>query len=307
MMHEHISTKGHAGHASCEKLVHEHVLHVVGLVFLGLALFSLGHISAIERGLADRDQLETGQKISRRTSFDQLVHKSYTMASTPVRTERKDFKLSNWKAPANGGLQNDDYILLAKIYSRADSVFEFGIGESTMLANHLGLPRYVGLESDLSYITIVREKVSSHFRFMWADIGNTDARGRPDDKLLPKNVYSYQIAPLMTEYKAFDVYMVNGSWRLPCMLASFLHASARKMEAKGLTLPLDETFDMHTIVILHDCFQEGHEKVDDSATVDHFLDLIDHSEEHICVFKRKPITSDQDLLDMWMKNYNETG
>ena len=285
-----------------------------------VALILLVALESSTGGQQNRELAKSGQlrNVKRQTSFDQLVHTSYSISSTPKSTKRRVFKLSRWKQnKPNGGLQNDDFILLAKFYSKADSVFEFGIGESTLLANHLGLPRYVGLDSDPSYITIIREKVSSHFRFMWADIGNTDAIGRPDDKLLPKNVYSYQIAPLMTEYKAFDVYMVNGSWRLPCMLASFLHASARKMEAKGLTLPLDQISDTNTIIVVRDCLQKERypSRLADSRTrnlesyhaVDRLLDLVDQSGQRMCVYKRKSTTSDQDLLDMWMKNYNETG
>jgi hypothetical protein len=39
-----------------------------------------------------------------------------------------------------------------------------------------------------------------------------------------KMILDYQIAPLFLEKKPFDVYMVDGRWRVACVMACFLHA-----------------------------------------------------------------------------------
>lgn len=293
MMNDYIGHRVHSRKPSLKNTVFQVcVLSATVLVLLWVA-FLLGHISTPEL-ITDRNL---------RRAFSQIVHKSYTLSSNRESTERRPFNLSEWKV--NGDLRDGDRILLAEIYGKANSVFEFGLGESSLLANYLGVPRYVGLDSDPSYIAIVREKVASHYRFTWADIGKIDAKGRPGDKLLPKHVYSYQIAPLITEYEAFDVYMVNGSWRLPSILVAFLHATAGKVESNfhaEEVPPVHQTFDTHTTVVLHDCFQK-----EKAAAVNHLLDLVNHSGQSMCVYRRKATTSDQDLLNMWMNKYNEVG
>lgn len=62
------------------------------------------------------------------------------------------------------------------------------------------------------------------FRFQFADIGATLAWGKPENQGLAKIAYNYQIAPLVNELKAFDVYLVDGRYRVACACISFLHA-----------------------------------------------------------------------------------
>ena len=69
---------------------------------------------------------------------------------------------------------------LGEIYGKAESVFEFGLGESTFLADHLGVGRYSGVDSDSEYISTVRNKVSNYFRFYFADIGQTSPMLSPN-------------------------------------------------------------------------------------------------------------------------------
>jgi hypothetical protein len=51
-------------------------------------------------------------------------------------TDLNLFDLQNWKK-GTGGLQNTDRVLLSQIYSKANSIFEFGLGESTYIAAHM--------------------------------------------------------------------------------------------------------------------------------------------------------------------------
>ena len=41
---------------------------------------------------------------------------------------------------------------------------------------------------------------------------------------MAKNEYDYQVAALMAEKQAFDVYLVDGRYRVACACLSFLHA-----------------------------------------------------------------------------------
>lgn len=191
---------------------------------------------------------------------------------------------------------------LGEIYGKAESIFEFGLGESTFLADHLRVGRYSGVDSDSEYISTVRNDVSSHFRFYFADIGQTVEWGYPQANLT-KSVFNYQILPLLGEPLPFDVYMVDGRFRLSCMLISFLHASDRQKQlqpehqqpehqqpifSNGVfeygkrVKKSSRTSTTTTTVLVHDCHQEGHNeyiarKRESYNRADHLLDLVKHS------------------------------
>jgi hypothetical protein len=236
------------------------------------------------------------------TKFDAAVARTYDLAlSSHAKTkERNDFNLTEWTKRTDGGLTERDRLLLAKIYGKAESVFEYGLGESTYIADHVGVPRYVGIDSDAAWVAMAREKVDSCFRFYFADIGETGAWGYPKEKLT-KSIHDYQVQPLQTELLPFDVYMVDGRWRLPCMLLSFLHASARGANPED------------TIVLLHDCMKPGHTiKAEQNAPTrveynmaDHLLQLEAHSGNKLCVYKRRPETTDGQLFELWEQQYTQ--
>ena len=230
------------------------------------------------------------------TAFDAIVQAGYEMTfSKPAAPPRKKLNLKTW-TKGTGGLQDQDRILLAEIYGNASSVFEFGLGESTFIASHVGVPRYAGIDSDATWVSMSRDAVHSHFRFYLADIGKTGMWGMPLNANLPKSILDYQLAPLIVEPHAFDVYMVDGRMRFACMMASFLHASSRGAPTS------------QTLVLNHDCmenvdehvrFQNGSRKSYKAA--DHLLDLVYHSGEKLCAYRRKENTTDEDLLQLWQK------
>jgi hypothetical protein len=219
---------------------------------------------------------------------------------------QKAFNITTWDRKTTGGLTDRDRSLLSRIYGQAESVFEYGLGESTYIADHMGVQRYAGIDSDAAWVANARSNVSPHFRFYFADIGPTRAWGYPQDAKLPKSILGYQLAPLIVEPLPFDVYMVDGRWRFPCMLASFLHASSRGADPA------------QTTVLLHDCtdetlfqpVQSGGQQQTRSPPIrkeyrwaDHLLDMVDHSGALLCVYKRKSETTDAQLLELWEQHF----
>ena len=137
--------------------------------------------------------------------------------------QRVDF--STFALKAQGGLSDMDREYLADLYYDSESAFEFGVGESTDIAAATNLPRYVGVDSSSEWITAVRERSPDLYRFYFADIGETGMWGFPKTKpLTAKMKFNYQIAPLFIERDPFDVYLVDGRFRVACVMASFLHA-----------------------------------------------------------------------------------
>ena len=226
--------------------------------------------------------------------FEKTIHEDKPLP------QRKNFDLSNWTMITKGGLTDHDRRLLAKIYRNAESVFEYGLGESTYIASEVGIPRYSGVDSDHVWVAMVRNQSLPHFRFYFADVGATGNWGWPK-KSHPKNELNYQAVPLLSEPLPFDVYMVDGRWRVPIVALSFLHASARGANHN------------HTQVLLHDCY--GNETLTDRdmkafqpkrmikyEKLQGLFKIVNHSRSMLCVFKRKETTTNNDILMFWKEN-----
>ncbi|KAL7569789.1 hypothetical protein ACA910_005731 [Epithemia clementina (nom. ined.)] len=247
--------------------------------------------------------------------FPQIVNKALEQMTMEQEqregstSTRRTFDVNTWDRTTTGGLNNEDRVLLAQIYRNATSVFEYGLGESTLIADHVGVPRYAGVDSDAVYVSTTREKVqNTHFRFYFADVGVTGMWGAPVKPLLPKNVWNYQLAPLLSEVQPFDVYMVDGRWRQACLLASFLHASHHLRKtftataASPITSAASATTQQHkpTIVLMHDCERDIYHRADK---------LLNHYRApggKLCVYQRKPETTDAQLVELWMEFYRDS-
>jgi hypothetical protein len=241
--------------------------------------------------------------------FIQMAQMAYHDSQLYLKpTTRRTFPgLQAWSPfSTDGGLTDQDRILLAKYYRQATSVFEYGLGESTRMASWLQVPRYAGVDSDPNYVTKIRfllqqqdETYASHAHFYFADVGDITEWGMPKDSL-PKNVYNYQIVPLLAEQDPFDVYLVDGRYRVACVLAAMLHAGGGRGGGK----------QTNATVLLHDCFPPGYVAIDEIEqiqldarrfyhVVDSLLTMIDHSGSKLCVYQRKPTTTDEQIYQLW--------
>jgi hypothetical protein len=262
-------------------------------------------ISPILTKTSSMAENDWSQKLTSKFSssmFLQMARMAYQDSQQYPRPTRRIFPgLQEWSPyMTDGGLTDQDRILLAKYYSQATSVFEYGLGESTRMASWLRVPRYAGVDSDPNYVTKVRlrlqqddETYASHAHFYFADVGEITEWGMPKYPL-PKNVYNYQIVPLLAEQDPFDVYLVDGRYRVACVLAAFLHAGSHA----------------NATVLLHDCFPPGYVAIDEIEQiqidarrfyhiVDSLLDLIEHSGSKICVYRRKSTTTNEQLYQLW--------
>lgn len=220
--------------------------------------------------------------------------------TTTTNRKRRSFDVKQWKQRTTGGLVDQDRILLAAVYSQAESVFEFGLGESTYIADYVGVPYYAGIDSDAEWVSQTRAQVNTNFRFYFADIGPTKYWGYPDAPTA-KGFVQYQLAPLLAEQRPFDVYMVDGRWRVPTTLLCFLHASDRGADHQ------------HTTVLLHDCPLQGvtpegiyrrRYRVE-YERVNEVLDRVQHSGGVLCVYKRKKNTTDEMLWNLWLEVHDD--
>jgi hypothetical protein len=216
-------------------------------------------------------------------AFDEIRQIIYKEAiRPPLLNNRKKFTLEGWRR-GNGGLDDTDRKVLGDLYYSAGSVFEYGLGESTLIAAHTGVPRYAGVDSDANWLTQSREASKlDHFRFNFADIGKIQAFGNPVDPSLQKNHYDYQIAPLVLEDEPFDVYLVDGRYRVACACISILHA----MKTGG---------NMELVRVgVHDNAETGR----GYGILKNVADVVVENNK-LWVYKLKKSTTEKDLFELW--------
>jgi len=274
-------------------------LILTGFCIVSIMLYAVSLNSKATYDVAEKKTATVIDTKDRRSSFDLAAAAAFAMESTPrlgMQLKRKAFNVSSWTKQSGGGLLDADRILLGELYGSAESVFEWGLGESTYIAAEVGVPRYGGVDNDSLWVTNARDQSPHHFRFYLGDTGPTGAFGNPKTKL-PKAIVNYQISPLLAEERPFDVYMVDGRFRLACALIAFLHASSKGSER------------LSPKVLLHDYYHETHSKNCKGChnqkfrfiyhRIEEVADLVTHSGGMLGVFQRKTNVTDEDILRLW--------
>ena len=225
-------------------------------------------------------------------AYDQVILESKKSCRPSNKQDESDCytrKRVDWNEfpfKSRGGLSDTDRQLISDLYFNAESVFEFGIGESTAIAAGTNLPRFAGVDSSAEWITTARSHAPDRFRFSFADVGPTREWGQPvSNKTLAKMALDYQIAPLFVERDPFDVYFVDGRWRVACVMTSFLHA----IHTGG---------DLSKIrVVLHDYAGRGGPEGSYGA-VESIAVIEKRSEKAVVLAKRHDVTA-ADIFNTW--------
>jgi len=92
--------------------------------------------------------------------YEQATSTSAEQDKDTNNTERTKFVLYESWDRGTGGLNDADRNLLGNLYFNADSIFEYGLGESTLIAAAVNVPRYAGVDSDAKYVSETRSKVN---------------------------------------------------------------------------------------------------------------------------------------------------
>lgn len=271
----------------------------VGLATLSVLLIfelkiSLGGCSMSSINILDDRPLpavamvnSTHEKQKRFPAFRDAAEKKYfqdVCNDDLKRIKPQNFDVVEWRRKsAAGGLHDQDRVMIGKHYGAANSVFEWGLGESSYMAGHLNVPRYAGVDSHAEWVSKARDQCPKHFRFYFGDIGETLANnyGRPVEHL-PKSEYNYIISPLMSELCPFDVYMVDGRYRAACALMALLHASDH---------------DKDSTILIHDYtnLRPGY------RIVEQVCDIVEESGQRLVAFKRKPNVTNELIYELYQQ------
>ena len=195
-------------------------------------------------------------------------------------------------------MESSDHTLLQDIYIQAGAVFEYGLGESTLLAAAARVPRLAGVDADGDRMASVRQQLPLHYRLYVADVplapgiraegrgGGGGGGGSRDRDAISSGqgsrALAYQLAPLAAELTPFDVYLVNGNYRPACVAAAFLHAA---------------TYGHLDAVVVLNGFRDMHLR----ATVLQVARL-EHTSlsENLAILRRDDAVDDDKLLAFWM-------
>ena len=173
----------------------------------------------------------------------------------------------------DGGLSDEEKLFLQTIYAQAGSVFEWGVGSSTLIAERIGVKRFVGVDSAAEWINIMQEKVqNANYVLRHVDIGPVKMWGYPHHSSL-HTWPSYSMA-VDAERGSFDAYFVDGRFRVACACRALLHGHAE------------------SLVLVHDFERQHYHVLFDIA-------LKVHQVGKLVVLRRKPGVSDATILDLW--------
>ena len=148
------------------------------------------------------------------------------------------------------------------------------MGSSTLIAAHVGIKRLVAVDSAKEWVENVRDLLKdSPFEFRHGDIGPLGPKwGIPADKSHIDRWPAFS-EEVLQEKEPFDVYQVDGRFRIACACRALLHGTS------------------DSLVLMHDFVRYRDEmlKIADQAEV----------EGRLSVLRRKPGVSDAEIEAMW--------
>ena len=136
-------------------------------------------------------------------------------------TKTKD---KNFQDPfSGGGMSRAEKKFLASVYEKSNSVFEWGMGSSSVLANYIGVKKLVSVDNVEQWVQNTKNQVNNpSYKFNFVNIGDVVEWGRPKDTAPKPSWLEYSMA-VQQEQEPFDVYLVDGRFRMACAFQALLH------------------------------------------------------------------------------------
>jgi len=209
----------------------------------------------------------------RSSTWSAFAKKHGLPTNDPPSTKIKGYDSSNLNGFTDefvgGGMSKNEKTLLANVYSKANSVGEWGMGSSTLIAKHIGVKTLHAIDSSSKWVHKMKSLING-YDLKWINIGNVKEWGYPTNKTWMKHWYTYSQYMI----RGLDVYLVDGRFRVACAAQALLNKNAP--------------------VLVHD-FQRKEYKV--------LLDIADIVTQagKLVVLKRKYNITDHEVYDVWEK------
>ena len=130
---------------------------------------------------------------------------------------------------AGGGMTADEERELAKRYSGVRSVFEWGMGSSTLIAAHSGVERLTAVDSSEKWVEKCRNyTLRNNFTLRFSPVGKVGRWGIPSDDAAKPLWKGYSEA-VDAESESFDIYLVDGRFRVACACRAMLHGGGEAL------------------------------------------------------------------------------
>ncbi len=115
--------------------------------------------------------------------------------------------------------------LLSKYLEGVEFLLEFGCGGSTVLAARLGVKKIISVDSDRAWLSRVKaasELQGVEFASVFADVGPIREWGTPTETSHARKWPNYYLSVWEKIEKYPDIVLVDGRFRIACVLQSLL-------------------------------------------------------------------------------------
>ena len=133
---------------------------------------------------------------------------------------------------------------LRELLEKSSCYLEYGAGGSTVLANSLGVPVSISVESDNAWLDVLRREMaiapSAERIFLHADIGPTGEWGHPISEDMWRSWHDYPLIgwkECRSRFLSPDLVLIDGRFRMACFYATLIFAKA------GATILFDDYVD----------------------------------------------------------------
>lgn len=182
----------------------------------------------------------------------------------------------SFKPPFGGGTTFNERYGLLRSYMLGRRVAEWGIGDSTVLAQKALVQDLVGIDSSSEWVANV-SKLVPRFDLRHINIGPVGLWGYPVDKTHVASWPHYSLA--LQNDKPFDIYFVDGPFQIACVCQALMHGHRHK----------------YSFVILHAMSSISYDIVFKVAEVVNKVDSI-------IILRRKLDVSDETIWKLWEKH-----
>lgn len=124
-----------------------------------------------------------------------------------------------------GGMSMQEKAVLSVLYSSRKRIFEWGMGSSSLLAIHMNISSLFSVDSSYEWVKRMKSLIDSRHNtdFEHIDIGPIKDFGHPVDMKFKFLWPNYSLAVTLHQIP-FDVYLVDGRFRVACACQALLHA-----------------------------------------------------------------------------------
>lgn len=175
------------------------------------------------------------------------------------------------------------------------------------------VPEYSGVDSDGIWVDWVRKKAPKRYNFIFQNIGRTGMWGVPVDKFPRPQFSAYSRTPFESS-RSYDMYFIDGRFRVASAAASFLHAKSHSVVIVHDFGPpgnrgLEAYKELLTIAdVVGGCCAEMKERHSDTlriGSVDVETSAVSDELTALVILKRKLEVTDQEIERFWHKYKNE--